>query len=426
MGLHVERLRNIGDTAIEGKIVKWCVNLADKIKKGQTLVEVETDKSVVEIPASATGIVRAIHCQVDDIVLVNSVLAEIEVEGTEDEPATPKFDTGPTATASRDATLIDVPPASQQQFSDARPTKSAIAADSRSPGAAPLASPAVRRRARDLGIDLQLVPATGADGRITSDDLDKHVKSGSAQSTLGPITDTPQPPTDIVKTELTQIRRTIAKRMLEAKQRIPHFTYVEECDLTDLEALRLELNASKREEQPHLTLLPFLMRALVRSVPELPSINAHYDDQTGFLSTHKAIHIGIATQTSRGLFVPVVHHAEARDIWGCATELKRVTEAVRERTATHDDLSGSTITLTSLGPLGGIAATPIINLPEVAILAPNKIVERPVVYHGNISVRKMMNLSSSFDHRIIDGHDAARFIQVLRRFLESPAQLVMP
>jgi 2-oxoisovalerate dehydrogenase E2 component (dihydrolipoyl transacylase) len=213
--------------------------------------------------------------------------------------------------------------------------------------------------------------------------------------------------------------------MQESTRRIPHFTYVEECDVSELEALRVVLNANRAENQTKLTLLPFLMRALVRVIPEFPNVNAHYDDEAGMLRVHEGVHIGIATQTSGGLMVPVVHHTEARDLWSCAGELARVTAAARDGSATREELSGSTITLTSLGALGGVAATPVINHPEVAIIGPNRLVERPVVRDGQVVVRKMMNLSSSFDHRIVDGYDAARFIQAIKRLIEHPALVFM-
>jgi 2-oxoisovalerate dehydrogenase E2 component (dihydrolipoyl transacylase) len=229
----------------------------------------------------------------------------------------------------------------------------------------------------------------------------------------------------VKETRIIGLRRRIAEKMQESTRRIPHFTYVEECDVSELEALRVDLNASRAENQAKLTLLPFLMRALVRVIPEFPNVNAHYDDEAGMLRAYEGVHIGIATQTSGGLMVPVVHHAEARDLWSCAGELARVTAAARDGSATREELSGSTITLTSLGALGGVAATPIINRPEVAIIGPNRLVERPVVRDGRVAVRKMMNLSSSFDHRIVDGYDAARFIQAIKRLIEHPTLVFM-
>ncbi len=274
----------------------------------------------------------------------------------------------------------------------------------------PTASPATRRRAMEWGIRLEDVRGTGPGGRILTEDLERHRGAAKAVARTG-----------VEEIKLIGMRRKIADRMAQSKREIPHFTYVEEFDLTELEALRADLNANRADGQPKLTLLPFFMRAMVKLLPEFPNINAHYDEAAGVLKRHAAVHIGIATQTPNGLMVPVVRHAESRDLWDCARELLRVTAAARDGSAARDDLSGSTITLTSLGPLGGIAATPIINHPEVAIIGPNKLVERPVVEGAFVTRRKVMNLSSSFDHRIVDGYDAARFIQRLKRLMEHPA-----
>jgi 2-oxoisovalerate dehydrogenase E2 component (dihydrolipoyl transacylase) len=281
-----------------------------------------------------------------------------------------------------------------------------------------LAAPAVRRRARELNVDLQDVPATG-NGRITHEDLDRHMatRSGAQLATA--------PRAGVEDIKIIGLRRRIAEKMQESKRHIPHITYVEELDLTELEALRLHLNAAGGAGRPKLSLLPFFVRAMVRALPEFPQINARYDDEAGILHRHAAVHIGIATQTPNGLLVPVVRHAETRDLWACAAEITRIATAAREGKATREELSGSTITLTSLGALGGVSTTPIINHPEVAIVGPNRLVERPVVRQGQIAIRRMMNLSSSFDHRIVDGHDAARFVQRLKGLLEHPATLFM-
>ena len=300
----------------------------------------------------------------------------------------------------------------------AEPAPAAVA---RAEGDKPLASPAVRRRAEDLGIKLGHVPASGPAGRITHDDLDRFIAGGRA----APAASTLAKRTAVEEVKVIGMRRAIARQMQESKRRIPHFAYVEEVDMTELEELRVHLNGAKRADQPKLTLLPFLMRALVRVLPAYPQINARFDDEAGVVSRHAGVHIGIATQTSQGLIVPVVKHAETLDVWAAATEVARVAEIARSGKGSKDDLSGSTITVTSLGPLGGIATTPVINHPEVAIIGPNKIVDRPVVRHGQIAVRKMMNLSSSFDHRVVDGYDAAEFIQKVKAMLEHPATLFM-
>jgi 2-oxoisovalerate dehydrogenase E2 component (dihydrolipoyl transacylase) len=273
-----------------------------------------------------------------------------------------------------------------------------------------------------LGIRLQSVPGTGPDGAITSDDLDKYIAARAQSSAADPryVTRTTE-----TQTQIIGLRRKIAERMEAAKRRIPHITYVEACDVTELEALRRELNDSRSPEQPKLTLLPFLLRAMARVLPDFPQMNAHYDDEAGSLREFGAVHVGIAAHTAAGLKVPVVRHTESRDIWNIAGEIARVSSAARDGSAAREELGGSTITLTSLGALGGMASAPIINRPEVAILAPNKIVEQPVLQGGLVTVRKMMNLSAAFDHRIIDGHDAASFVQRLKRMIEHPALIFM-
>jgi 2-oxoisovalerate dehydrogenase E2 component (dihydrolipoyl transacylase) len=293
----------------------------------------------------------------------------------------------------------------------------------RAEGEKPLASPAVRRRAEDLGIKLTQVAGTGPAGRITHEDLDIFIAGAGSSAPPAPSTLAKRTGVDEVK--VIGMRRAIARQMQESKRRIPHFAYVEEVDMTELEELRVHLNTTKRDDQPKLTVLPFIMRALVRVLPAYPQINARFDDEAGVVHRHAGVHIGIATQTSSGLVVPVVRHAEALDVWAAAVEVARAADIARSGKGSKDDLSGSTITITSLGPLGGIATTPVINYPEVAIIGPNKIVERPVVRHGQITVRKMMNLSSSFDHRVVDGYDAAEFIQRVRAMLEHPATLFM-
>jgi 2-oxoisovalerate dehydrogenase E2 component (dihydrolipoyl transacylase) len=277
-----------------------------------------------------------------------------------------------------------------------------------------LIAPATRRRAEDLDIDLNYVIGTGPEGRITDADLDAHLKSRAPEPA-------PRERHGVNEKKIIGLRRRIAERMELSARSIPHFSYVEDCDMTALEGLRREINASRHGAQPKLTLLPFFMRALAQLLPEFPHVNAHYDAEAGVLRQFEPIHIGIATQTAEGLMVPVVRHVEALDIWDCAREMSRVTNAAREGRASRDELSGSTITLTSLGALGGVAATPIINHPEVAIIGPNKLMGRPVFINNQVTVRTMMNLSSSFDHRIVDGYDAAKFIQRLKRLLENPA-----
>jgi 2-oxoisovalerate dehydrogenase E2 component (dihydrolipoyl transacylase) len=294
----------------------------------------------------------------------------------------------------------------------------------RTAGEKPLASPAVRQRAHDLGIELQYVPGAGPAGRISHADLDAFIASGGRNAVLRGGSG-PAPREGIEDVKIIGLRRKIAEKMQDSKRRIPHYAYVDEVDMTELESLRVHLNATRKKDQPKLTVLPFFMRALVKVLPDYPQINARFDDEAGIVHRYAPVHIGIATQTANGLIVPVVHHAEALDIWQSATEVARVSTAARENKATKDELTGSTITITSLGPLGGLVTTPVINHPEVAIVGPNAILDRPVVRDGAVVVRKMMNLSSSFDHRVVDGYDAAEFIQRVKALLEHPALLFM-
>lgn len=409
MGNFTFRLADIGEGVTEAEITAWHVAVGDTVEEDQPLADVMTDKATVELTSPVAGKVLAMKGEVGDLVPVRSTLVELEIEGKAgDEPA--RVET------KREASQLagsDQAPTSAPTPKPAAPAEARLVAKPTSPaGAAPLAAPATRRLAHERGIDLAHVPATGKGGIITREDLERFAKGGGTA---------PARSTGIEEIKLTGMRRKIAERMQEAKRRIPHFTYVEEFDMTELEALRAELNAERRDDQPKLTLLPFFMQAIVQLRGEFPHVNARYDDDGGVLQVHEAVHIGIATQTDAGLMVPVVRHVEVLDLWECARELSRAAEAARNGTTTREDLSGSTITLTSLGTLGGISATPIINPPEVAIIGPNKLVQRPIVINGQVVIRTMMNLSSSFDHRIIDGHQAARFVQRLKRLIERPA-----
>jgi len=392
------RLPDIGEGVAEAEIVVWHVKVGDLLEEDQPLVDVMTDKATVEMTTPVSGRVLATHGEIGEVLPVGSVLVELET-GVGDKVAAPS------------------PVMSAPSPRSARP-----AAAPRTPADVPLAAPATRHRAFELGIPLQFVPATGPGGRVTPDDLNAYIARGGKDGGTGQAGSRGRR-TGVHETRLVGLRRKIAEHMQEAARRIPHFGYVEEFDLTELEGLRRELNTARTGDQPKLTLLPFFIRALVKTLPAFPQINALYDDVDGVLRTHEAIHVGIATQTPGGLMVPVVRHAEARDLWDCARELGRVTAAARDGNTSREELTGSTITLTSLGAIGGIAATPIINRPEVAIIGPNKLVERPVAMNGQVSIRTMMNLSSSFDHRIVDGYDAALFVQALKRLIERPALL---
>ena len=420
MGLYLFRLPDVGEGVAEAEVVAWYVKPGDRIEEDQTLVDVMTDKATVDITSPVGGVVTAIHGELGDMAPVGAVLVEIEVEGAGTEAPAAEAPSKPARPAKAPAPAPVALPAAAvaPPVAVARPA----APVARTPGDSPLAAPATRARAHALGIPLQYVAGTGPAGRITAQDLDAYIAGAGQPTSGGPRYAKRSGSTEV---RVIGLRRRIAENMQQSKRRIPHFGYVEEFDLTPLEALREELNANRADGAPRLTLLPFFMRALVQVLPEFPQANARYDDEAGVLHTFANVDIGIATQTPGGLIVPVVAHAEARDLWDCATELARVTAAARAGTATREELTGSTITLTSLGALGGIAATPVINHPEVAIIGPNKLEERPVVRGGQIVVRKMMNVSSSFDHRIVDGFDAARFIQELKRRIEHPALIFM-
>jgi 2-oxoisovalerate dehydrogenase E2 component (dihydrolipoyl transacylase) len=400
MGTYVFRLPDIGEGVAEAEIVAWHVKPGDHVREDAPLLDVMTDKATVDMTSPVDGVVVKVHGEVGAMAPVGSVLVEMEVAG--EAAAAPEQDVKQNARAGE--VKAETKPA------PAPPAPSApVNTD-------PTASPATRRRAMEWGIRLEDVMGSGPHGRILVEDLERH-KSGGAKPSAAPRTGS-------TRTRMTGLRRRIADKMQESKRHIPHFTYVEEFDLTELESLRHTLNDS-RGDKPKLTLLPFFMRAVVKLVPDFPNLNAHYHEAEGELERFAPVHIGIAAQTPNGLMVPVVRHAEARDLWDCARELARVTAAARDGKATREELSGSTITLTSLGPLGGIAATPIINHPEVAIIGPNKLVERPVIEGAFLARRKLMNLSASFDHRIVDGHDAALFIQALKRLMEHPALIFL-
>ncbi|MEO8753171.1 MAG: dihydrolipoamide acetyltransferase family protein [Casimicrobiaceae bacterium] len=395
MSVHIVKVPDIGEGIAEVELVEWYVNAGDVIKADQTLADLMTDKATVEVPSPVSGRVLALGAKAGDKLAVGSELIRLEVDG---------------------GGAVDV-----AKTTSAPPAAAAPAAASAAPPSTdkPLASPSIRRQARELEIDLSRVQGSGPDGRIVHDDLVRHA---------APVTAKPERAAryaernDEHAVAVIGLRRQIALRMRESL-RIPHFTYVEEIDVTELEALRAQLNEERGKERGRLTVLPFLMRAIVLAMPAFPQMNARFDDEKGIVTRYGAVHIGVATQTESGLMVPVVRHAEARDLWSCAAEVIRLAAAARTGKATREELSGSTITITSLGPLGGIVTTPVINTPEVAIVGVNRIVERPMIRSGAIVPRKMMNLSSSFDHRVVDGQHGAEFVQALRRTLECPALL---
>jgi 2-oxoisovalerate dehydrogenase E2 component (dihydrolipoyl transacylase) len=441
MGRYLFKLPDVGEGTVEAEIVAWHVKVGDEVQEDQNLVDVMTDKATVEMTSPVSGKIVALIGELGDMAAVGSPLVELEVQGA----GNVKANGGPAAAATEKPK--SAPPEKAPARTEAKPAKPEPAPEparraepkleptsvqpnfaARAEGDKPLASPAVRRRAHELGIALQFVRGSGRAGRISHQDLDDYIatggKSPSGQNARGGRTSgTKRDGVEDIK--VIGLRRKIAQRMQESKRHIPHFAYVDEIDMTALEELRAHLNAAKHADQPRLSVLPFLMLALTRALPEFPQINAHFDDEAGVVHRHAAVHVGIATQTANGLIVPVVRHAEARDIWDNASEVARVAALARDNKASTEDLTGSTITITSLGALGGVATTPIINYPEVAIIGPNAILERPVVRDGIVVVRKMMNLSSSFDHRVVDGYDAARFVQRLKALLEHPATLFM-
>jgi 2-oxoisovalerate dehydrogenase E2 component (dihydrolipoyl transacylase) len=421
VGRFVFKLPDLGEGTAEAEIVAWHVKVGDVVAEDAPLVDMLTDKATVEMTSPVAGKLIEVGGAPGEMAAVGGPIAVFEVEGAGNAAGAASAPPAPAKPAAAAPPEPVEAPASAPPPPVRAETAPSPAAVARAEGDKPLASPAVRRRAEDLGIKLGHVPSSGPAGRITHDDLDRFVAGGRAAAAPSALAKR----TAVEEVKVIGMRRAIARQMQESKRRIPHFAYVEEVDMTELEELRVHLNGAKRADQPKLTMLPFLMRALVRVLPAYPQINARFDDEAGVVSRYAGVHMGIATQTSQGLIVPVVKHAESLDVWAAAAEVARVAEIARSGKGSKDDLSGSTITVTSLGPLGGIATTPVINHPEVAIIGPNKIIDRPVVRHGQIAVRKMMNLSSSFDHRVVDGYDAAEFIQKVKAMLEHPATLFM-
>jgi len=411
MGLYAIKTPDIGEGIAEVELVAWHVQPGDAVKEGQVLAEVMTDKATVEIPSPVAGKVATLGGQPGQVMAVGAELIRLEVEGAGNVKA------GAAPEAATAAASDSLPQGGREHVQPPRATQP----PTRPAGEKPIASPAVRRRAWELGIELQFVHGSGPAGRITNEDLDVYLASRGQPVAARGTTLRQRQGEEVVP--VIGLRRKIAQKMQEAKRRIPHFSYVEEVDVTELEALRAQLNAKFGEQRGKLTVLPFIARAVVLALDEFPQVNARFDDDAGVVTRSHPVHLGIATQTDGGLAVPVLRHAEAQDVWGLAREIARLADATRAGKASRDELSGSTITITSLGPLGGIVTTPVINHPEVAIVGVNRIVERPVIRNGAVVARQLMNLSSSFDHRVIDGMDAARFIQAVRALLESPALL---
>jgi 2-oxoisovalerate dehydrogenase E2 component (dihydrolipoyl transacylase) len=413
MSLYSFKLPDIGEGIAEAEIVAWHVKVGDTVAEDDPLCDMMTDKATVEMTAPVAGKVVEVAGEVGDLIAIGSVLAVFEAEGAV--AAEPVVETAP-----NEAAQVVKPDPVPEPAPVAKAAPPAPKAEAPAP-AAPipadhrrvLASPAVRERAKNLGIDLADVKAEG--DRIRHSDLDAFLTYNQGYRAAGGSR-----PDEQIK--VVGLRRRIAENMQASKRHIPHFTYVEEFDVTKLEALRADLNET-RGGKDRLTILPFLIVAMCRALPKFPMINARYDDEANIITRSGAVHLGIAAQTDAGLMVPVIHDAQAKNIWQLSAEVKRLAEAARTGKAKSEELSGSTLTLSSLGPLGGIAATPVINRPEVAILCPNKVVERPVVKDGAIVIAKIMNMSISCDHRVVDGHDAASFVQAVKKLVETPALL---
>jgi len=411
-GNFVIKLPDVGEGVTEAEIVELHIAVGDRVESDQNLADVMTDKATVEIPSPRAGVVTWIGAQPGETVAVGAEIIKLAVDGAV-APAEP-------AASTPEAKPIEEPKATRPA-----PVQTGAAPATATPSGKVLAAPAVRARAMTKDIDLSAVQGTGPEGRVTHADLDRFAAGDAApapSTTTAPRTAAPK--TDIEEIKVIGLRRKIAEKMQEAKRHIPHITYVDEVDMTALEDLRKHMNAHRKEGQPKLTILPFITKAIIRTLEEFPQMNACYDDEAEVIHRYAAAHIGIATQTDNGLMVPVMRHAETLDVWQMADEVRRLSVAARDGSAKRDELSGSTITITSLGPIGGVTTTPIINRPEVAIVGPNKIQALPRFNaQGQVEARKIMNLSSSFDHRIIDGYEAAEFVQRIKAYLEYPATL---
>lgn len=427
MGVHVIKLPDVGEGVAEAELVEWMVKPGDNVMEDQVLAAVMTDKATVEIPSPVIGKVIWVGAKAGEVVAVGAPIVRLEVDGAgnakTDEGSTPAKE-AVKAEPKASPPKVEPKPAPAQK---AEALKAAVVtappASSGAPrkeGEKPLASPAVRKRAADAGVDLRRVPGTGPAGRITHEDLDAYFAHGSSAPAAAHGL---APDTSVKEIPVIGLRRKIAEKMTISRSRIPDIVYVDEVDMTALEDLRAKLNAEKKEGRTKLTVLPFVMRAMAKAIAEQPQLNSLYDDEAGVVRQYGGIHIGVAAQTDNGLVVPVVRHVEAKGLWVCASEVARLADAAKKGTATREELSGSTITITSLGALGGIVTTPVINHPEVAIVGVNKMQVRPMWDGSTFVPRKMMNLSCAFDHRIIDGWNAAIFVQRVKTLMENPAMI---
>ncbi|HWJ07651.1 MAG TPA: dihydrolipoamide acetyltransferase family protein [Steroidobacteraceae bacterium] len=450
MTRYVFKMPDLGEGTVQAEVVAWHVKVGDDVREDQVMAEVMTDKAAVEVPSPVSGRVVSIAGQPGDTIRVGAELIVFETESSEDlsvpaplpahagegggsasSPASAGEGggEGPKSSAPSPAAVAAPSPAAvaapSPDLRSASPTEAGEVS-----GGRVKASPATRRKAREAGIDLRLVHGSGTGGRITPKDFEAALNGGATPAaqagngkTQGSLL---QARTGVTEVKVIGVRRLIAQRMTDAARTIPHFSYVEEVDVTELESLRQHLNSKQPKGTPSLTYLPFLAAAIVRVLEEFPQCNAHYDAERGVLLRHHPVHLGVATQTPDGLKVPVVRHAEARTLWALSDEIRRVSEAARAGKATREELTGSTITVTSLGKMGGIVSTPIINAPEMGIIGVNKAIDRPVVLDGAVAIRRIMNLSSSWDHRFVDGYDAAAMILALKDLLEHPATIFIP
>jgi 2-oxoisovalerate dehydrogenase E2 component (dihydrolipoyl transacylase) len=425
MTRYVFKMPDLGEGTVEAEVVAWHIKVGDMVQEDQVMAEVMTDKAAVEVPAPVSGKVVTINGQPGDMVRVGSELVVFETAATDDDVVVPAV-AAPTPTPAVtvpaiSAPIVSAPPATA-------PAAAASVEVTEASGRVK-ASPATRRKAREAGIDLRQIPGSGPSGRIMPKDFVAAMSGSAPASRSGGTSSAPsllQERTGTEEVKVIGVRRVIAQRMTDAARTIPHFSYVEEIDVTELESLRAHLNSKAPKGTPSLTYLPFLAAALARVLEEFPQCNAHYDAERNVLIRHYPVHLGVATQTPDGLKVPVVRHAEARTLWDLSDEIRRVSEAAKGGKASREELSGSTITITSLGRMGGIVSTPIINAPEMGIIGVNKAIDRPVVLDGAIAIRRIMNLSSSFDHRFVDGYDAAAMILALKDLLEHPATIFIP
>ena len=424
MSRYVFKMPDLGEGTVEAEVVAWHVKVGDVVAEDQVIAEVMTEKAAVEVPSPVSGRIVALNGNPGDMVPVGAELIVFETSGGAEAADEPPAAAAPAPAAA--ATAAKAAPVAAATAAVAAPIPEA--ADEPAPSGRVKASPATRRRAREAGLDLARVHGSGPGGRITRQDFEAALSGGGGARVSSTVAAAglAAPRTGTEEIKVIGVRRVIANRMTEAKRNIPHFAYVEEVDVTELESLRQHLNSRQPKGSPSLTFLPFIGAALTRVLVDFPQCNALYDAERNVIVRHQGVHLGVATQTPDGLKVPVVRHAESRSLWDLAAEIRRVSEAARTAKAKKEELAGSTITITSLGRLGGIVSTPIINAPEMAIIGVNKAVERPVVLNGAIAVRRIMNLSSSFDHRFVDGYDAAAMIQALKDLLEHPATIFIP